>query len=320
MRVDILDPNAVDFDEIVALQRKSFEGARGESQLAGTQTAEYYNWKYLCLGGAAKIAQARDADGLAAMSAIFSLPLICGSLKTTGWQICDIATSPSKRGNGCFGFCLDALKETLSDGEIFFGFPNVNSAPGVRKIGWKTIDVLRVFAGIVPNLSERPHIEQIETFGHKQDFLAGLLAKTGRVMIDRSASYMNHRYCSMHRPLYSSFVYQSEDGLQGFLVVRPLDIFGLRFCIVMECFAINQVVQRELLLHAGSWSLKNRCNFTLAFNNLSGAFGLMDCGLIPISQRFSPRPLILMGQLIGSQNSLLTSAPWTSCIGDWDGL
>jgi hypothetical protein len=320
MSVRVLDPNALDFDEIVSLQRRSFMGVGHAGRLGDTQTAAYYQWKYFSLGGSARIAQVRDANGLAAMCAIFSLPLVHRGASTIGWQICDIATCPSRRGKGYFMECLDALRKTLPVGDIFFGFPNINSAPGVTKIGWTKIDVLRVFAGVVFNFSQRPGVRQIEHFGPEQDILAKILAIDDRAMIERSSSYMNRRYCSAKRQLYSSFIYDDGSGCHGFIVLRPLDIFGIRCCVIIDCLAINHNIELELYLHAGSWCRKEGCIFILSFNNVWSRFGLASRGLLPILQQLSPRPLILMGQSIGVENETFINGPWVSHIGDWDGL
>jgi hypothetical protein len=63
MTIDIVCAEAVDFDEIVRLQRESFDGVAGSTQLDAVQIPEYYRWKYLPAWGTAKVAQIRNANG-----------------------------------------------------------------------------------------------------------------------------------------------------------------------------------------------------------------------------------------------------------------
>ncbi len=217
MKVETLTAGTVDFDELARLQRKSFEGVADPDQLEGVQTPEYYRWKYTLAGGEARIAQIRTDNGeLVAMNSAFPLTLTLGDSTTRGWQSCDTATHPSARGKGYFLKCLSALKETFTDGEVFFGYPNSNSTRGFTKFGWQKISTLQLFAGIIPPLPMPPKIRRIDRFGPDQDDLATRLAQSGRIMIQRSAAYMNDRYCSPQRPLYTSFIYEDAGKFSRF--------------------------------------------------------------------------------------------------------
>ncbi|MFZ0679313.1 GNAT family N-acetyltransferase, partial [Candidatus Binatus sp.] len=204
MKIELLTASTVDLDELGRLQRESFLGVADPDQLAGVQTPEYYRWKYTQAGGEARIAQIRNDNGeLVAMNSAFPVTLTNGDKTTRGWQSCDTATHPSARGRGYFLKCLNALKETFDEGEVFFGYPNANSAHGFTKFGWQRISTLQIFAGIIPPFSALPKIRRIDRFGPEQDDLAARLAAPGRIMIQRSAAYMNDRYCSPQRPLYT---------------------------------------------------------------------------------------------------------------------
>jgi hypothetical protein len=322
VKVETLTASTVDFDELAQLQRKSFEGVADPGQLEDVQTPEYYRWKYTLAGGEARIAQIRNDSGeLVAMNSAFPLTLTNGDRTTRGWQSCDTATHPSARGKGYFLKCLSALKETFTEGEVFFGYPNANSTRGFTKFGWQKISTLQPFAGIIPPLSTPSNIRRVDRFGPEQDNLARRLAGSGRIMIQRSAAYMNDRYCSPQRPLYTSFIYEDAgEGFQGFVVARPLAIYGMSLCLVVDCQATTRRIERQLLSQIGRWGREQRHFLTLTINSVSKPLSLASSGLMPIPNRLSPRPLILMGQAIGSTAQAFIDHRWAAYVGDWDGF
>jgi hypothetical protein len=319
MSIDVVCAEALDFDEIVRLQRECFKGVTGSTQRDDVQTADYYHWKYFPACGSAKIAQIRNEDGeLTAMSAMFPAVLRLGDKTIKGWQACDFASNPSARGKGWL--CLRALNEMIREGEVFFGYPNANSAPVVTKVGWKKIDTLNVFIGVVPSFFGRAGICQVDQFGPTQDDLAPRLASYGRVMSERSAAYMNTRYCSPKRPLYTSFICEHDGACEGFIVVRKLEMRGLRVCVIMDWLATSPAFERRLFLHAGSWAWAQGIFVTVVVSNLWKRMRLAGRGLLPFPQQLSPRPLVLMVNATGSTAQSLMERKWIAHVGDWDGL
>ncbi len=319
--INVVDAAKVDYGEIVKLQRKSFEGVTGSEELNITQVADYYQWKYEQPIGYAKVAQVRDKDrNLVAMNSAFPLTLIQGNKTLRGWQACDSATHPSARGKGLFYKCIQAISASLENNELCFGYPNINAEPAYHKLGWKTITKLRLFAGIIPGFSRRPCAHEINRFGQAQDMLAGKIAKPDQIMILRNAAYMNNRYFSPRRPLYTCFAYEDDHGYQGYIVVRYVSMHGLRFAMIMECFALNENVERKLYLHVGSWCLAHRCLFTLTLTATKKALGLFGRGLCPVPHKLVPRPLILMGEAKGPDAQAFLNQKWGCFVGDWDGF
>ncbi|HEY3998536.1 MAG TPA: hypothetical protein VGO93_06705 [Candidatus Xenobia bacterium] len=315
MKLEVVTAASVDYDEIVRLQREAFFGVASQEQLDANQTPQYYKWKYTMAGGEARVAQVRDAGGmLVAMNSMFPLALTDGTRTVRGWQSCDTSTHPKARGQGWFVKCLQALKATLSDGDIFFGFPNRNSTTGFVKSGCQRLSILSMFAGIIPTFRPRPFVERIERYGPEQDALARRLPG-GRMMIARTAAYLNDRYHSPQKSLYTSFVYQGQGGPEGFLVVRPLLMYRMRFGLVMECMATSLDIERELHLHAGSWCRQEGIIFALTLNNVSDRGALMSRGLFPVPQRITPRPVVLMAEVMGAGP---LPSQWASHVGDWD--
>ena len=153
-----------DLEEIALFQHRCFEGHAGEAERAAVQTSDYYLWKYTLLQPA-RIAELRRKGRLVAMCAAFPVQLSAGRGPVTGWQICDIATAPSERRKGHFKACLAVLTDALPSTDVFFGFPNSRSAPQLTAMGWRYVDRLSPFAGIIPNLTAIETVHRVERFG-----------------------------------------------------------------------------------------------------------------------------------------------------------
>ncbi len=305
-----------DFDEIALFQQWCFQTRSGASERTTVQTPSYYLWKYTIIGPA-KIAQLRREGALVAMCAAFPVQLSASGVRVTGWQICDIATKPSERRKGFFQACLQVLSDSLSPADVFFGFPNRYSAPLLAERGWQAVETLTSFAGIIPNARPIDHVHRLDRFGEAQDTLVGNLKTSDRLTIIKSSTYMNARYCSAHRPIYVCCALSDCSDYRGWIVLRTLNMFGVRVCIIMDFFAVDAVAKRMLLQHAGSWSRQQRCVATISFNNKWGRFDLLRHGLVAIPSMIVPRPLVLM---TARTAGLAGASRWLSYVGDWDGM
>lgn len=304
-----------DLEEVALFQRRCFEGHAGEAERAAVQTLDYYLWKYTLLQPA-RIVELRRNGRLVAMCAAFPLQLGAGRGQLTGWQICDIATEPSERRKGHFKVCLATLSDTLPSTDVLFGFPNSRSAPQLAAMGWRYVGKLSPFAGIIPNRTAIDTVHRVDRFGDSQDLLARNLGQPDRLRIIRSSAYMNARYCSELRPVYSCYVIRNCAEDLGWIVLRTMRLFGVKLSVIMDTFAVDPISERLLIRHAGFWSHQHGCLATVSFNNQWRALDLLRCGLIPISPLLTPRPLDLMV----SGAHAWSTGHWHSHVGDWDGL
>ncbi len=204
----------------------------------------------------------------------------------------------------------------LGDG-VFFGFPNSRSAPQLRAMGWRYVDSLSPFAGIIPHLTAIETVHRVDRFGDAQDQLVRNLALSDGLRIIRSSAYMNARYCSALRPVYSCYVVRNGGAEDcGWIVLRTLRLFGVKVSVIMDAFAVDAVSQRLLIRHAGFWTREQGCAATVSFNNQWRALDLLRYALIAIPPLMMPRPLVLM--VSGAHAS--GTDHWHSHVGDWDGL
>jgi len=255
-----------DLEGIALFQQRCFDGHAGEAEWAAVQTSDYYLWKYTLLQPA-RIAELRCNGRLVAMCAAFPVQLSVGRGPVTGWQICDIATTPSERRKGFFKACMAVLAEGLPSSDVFFGFPNSHSAPQLAAIGWRSVDTLSPFAGVIHHRTAIGTVRRVDRFGDAQDLLVRSVAPSDRLQIIRSSAYMNARYCSALRPVNSCYVVRNGAEDCGWIVLRTLRLFGVKVSVIMDAFAVDAVAQRSLIRHAGFWSRQQGCFATVSFNN-----------------------------------------------------
>ncbi|MEK6805792.1 MAG: GNAT family N-acetyltransferase [Pseudomonadota bacterium] len=322
MNIDLLDPAKVDLGELAWLAHVAFKGVTGTSHFsaltAELQNAEHYWRKYHAAAGRARIAAVRENGNLLAMNAMVPVALRSGSGTALGWQSCDTATHPDARGRGLFMACLKALKEQLADGDIFFGYPNANSMPGLTKFGWGKRAVLDAYVALLPGISDEPGIRQIDRFDSHFDPFARSLVSAGSVCIERSAAYLNWRYFSSPQSPYAALVYDMGAGLEGYAVVRAVSSGARRVCIVMEVFGATLDVERTLLRAATGWARRARAWPTVMFTNRWGDRTWLRHGWMRLPRRLSPRQLVLMGSGVGQAGQQVFDLDWRAFVGDWD--
>lgn len=311
MKIDVISADELDYEELAEFQRRCFANVAGGANLAAVQTPAYYTWKYRSPAGQAKIAQVRVDGRLVAMNAMFPLQLVQAGSHFRGWQSCDTATAPEGRGQGYFLKCLAALLEALPQGDSFFGFPNINSTPGFLKFGWAKLARLRLFAGVTVLPGARHALNEISAFDAGHAAIEEQLSRRTSVMVHRSAAYLNHRYLSESRRLYTCF---ATEG--GYAVVRDVQIGERRLALIMDMQATAPADEGRLMGQIKTWARDSKCIGVIAITNAERRLSLVRHGLMPVPHRFSPRPLVLMAQP-GRRDA---GASWDCHIGDWDGF
>jgi hypothetical protein len=323
LQISVLSPDQVDFNEILMLQKEAFKEIMARNAMESVQTAELYRWKYNPPAGAAKIAVVRDGNKLVAMNSMFPLILKNGEEKIRIWQSCDTATAPEARGKGLFIQCLKALRNELQRDEIFFGFPNHNSAPGFVKFGWKDRGTLLTSVRFIPAWvgSSQSSIKQVLRFDSSQDEFAERWSKLGGPAIYRDAAYMNWRYFQHPDVRYFCFRSVGRDGVQlGHLVLREIFVKNRRALIIMENLALDsktEAAQRKFAIVKAS---EMGIRYVLMMNNRISALSALSSMYIPIPERFLPKRQVLMGAGNSDRASQAFDMDWRVEIGDWDGF
>ena len=95
-----------------------------------------------------------------------------------GW----VYVTPDARGKGYFIKCLNNLRDALAADDVFYGFPNHNSAPGFAKIGWQEKGVVTSWINVLPLVSQRRarDILALGDFDSRQDQFSNKLSGATR--------------------------------------------------------------------------------------------------------------------------------------------
>ena len=322
MEIDILDPVTADLEELAELQRESFKGVTGttalDKLLCRLHSAEHYQRKYNAPAGNAKIVVIRDQGKLLAVNAMVPETLRHELGTLLGWQSCDTATHPDARGRGLFRTCVTALREQLTNGEVFFGYPNANSMPGFASFGWVARGMLDAYMAPLRPFSVAKEIQQISRFDDRFDEFAIQMIIPGSICIERSAAYLNWRYFSFADSPYSAFTYSINSILEGFVVVRTLPLQAGDACIILEIFGTSSDIEGALLRAAIRWGADHGAWPALLFSNCWGERTWLRHGFVRLPRRVSPRQLALMGTGIGDAGRKALELIWLAHIGDWD--
>lgn len=322
MEIEFLDPATADLEELAHLQREAFKGVIGTSALdrllGSLHSAEHYRRKYLAPAGKARIVAVREQGRLLACNAMVPETLRHQDGTALGWQSCDTATHPDARGRGLFKTCITALRDQLSEGEIFFGYPNANSMHGFAKLGWVERGMLDAYAALLPSFSGDRAITEVRKFDVSFDQFASRMTRLGTVCIERSSAYLNWRYLSHAGSPYSAFAYMADGRPEGYVVVRTLPLRFGNACVVLEVFGITPEVEGALLRAAVRWGWRRRAVPTLVFSNCWGERTWLRHGFTRLPRSVSPRQLALMGMGMGEPGRRVMALEWRAQIGDWD--
>lgn len=322
MEIDLLDAATADLEELAELQREAFRGVTGTSALdkllGSLHSPDHFQRKYLAPAGKAKIVAVREQGKLLAVNAMVPETLRHERGTALGWQSCDTATHPDARGRGLFKICVTTLREQLTDGEIFFGYPNANSMAGFAKVGWVKCGMLDAYVAPLPSFMGDRAIQQISRFGDQFDEFARRMILPGSVCIERSAAYLNWRYFSHAQSPYSAFAYVQDGRLEGFVVVRSLPLRSGDACVVLEVFGTSSKIEGALLRAAIRWGSSKRAWPALVFSNCWGERTWLRHGFIRLPRRVSPRQLALMGTGVGAAGRQVLELEWRAHVGDWD--
>mgnify|MGYP001237534433 CR=1 FL=1 len=321
--IDIISPDSLDLDEYTSLQRKSY------SELLTSRNVNnefinnnYYTWKYHPPSGNAKIAIIKDKEAIVAANAMIPYNISGNKYNLKGWQSCDTATLPRYRGRGFFQKCIHALKESINENEIFFGFPNNNSISGFKKIGWIENSIITTWINpyLIFRKKHNDQIIEIKTFDIRFDDFFSQYKQKNLILLEKNSSYLNWRYCDNKNHTYTIFALIKNNSLKGFSVVRKANVLSNTICLIMELFSENNKYESDLLHQITWWAKKQNLKHAVLLDNQIPFMQQLSNGYFPVWHRILPKRQVFMGCVIGN-NSIyknLMSCNWKIQTGDWD--
>lgn len=318
----LLDADSLDYAAFVRLQKEAFNALLTKLKASDAyMTPEYFAWKLHPPLRTALITVIREGSEYIASNVMVPVVLTRSSETITGWQSGDSATAPAARGKGYFLKCQNRLREAMGDDELFYGFPNKTSAPGLAKLGWKERGVVTIWISPLPLVTRRrsTRVGEIDRFDERQDELARRLSARPHVMTERSAAYLDWRYRRHPLNRYTLLALREGDRHDGFAVLRTADVMGRRMALVMELWALDRRGERALLRHAAGWAVEQGVGFMVAFDTALPLASGLGGGLVPVPHRLLPKRQVLMVQpKPGEPPRRFMAAPWRVQMGDWD--
>jgi hypothetical protein len=208
--------------------------------------------------GAAKFAVALAGGEVVGMIALVPTKLRSAAGHIMAYQAIDTVVDPACRGQGLF-VRLGALTQDRDrvGGDILWGFPNANAAPGwYGRLGWTNFGAVPMLikplrTGFIFGRVQRAlrridfplartsgeQFEPIDEFGADCGALWTAAAAEMGITVDRSADWMRWRLVDKPGADYRVVALRGKAGLGGLVATRLADKHGARLCYCMDAFA-----------------------------------------------------------------------------------
>ena len=272
---------------------------------------------------------------------------------------CDTMTHPAYRKQGMFVTLAQELYAELAERfgvTTVWGFPNANSHPGfVGKLGWfdiyefptwvKPIQSRHVIqryvrssalAGILGAVADRLYqlvapkptpprqcsIQEISGFDERFDALWTRHRSVARIVQIRDATYLRWRYLAAPAFEYRPFEVTVAGSLKGYVILRILTLFNLRFGAVVDLFPcpiVDAEITREVLSFAQLYAAERDCAFLTALLPPAHASHLTRFGFVKVPEAMNLRKWYFGARCAGADEPLLRDINnWYITYGDSD--
>jgi hypothetical protein len=272
---------------------------------------------------------------------------------------CDTMTDPDYQKQGIFVTLARELNAGIADRHgvtTVFGFPNDSSHPGfVGKLGWFDVHVFplrvkpiqsrrmlqrylgsrtlsaalgavadRAYRVVTPRVREprRCRIEPLARFDERFDALWARHAGLARVIQVRDRAFLDWRYFGVPHYEYRPFAVHVNGQLEGYFVVRVLELFDLPLAALVDLFPcplVDDEVTREVLAFAQLRAADAGAAFLTALLPPAHARHLIRFGFLSVPDRLNPRRWYFGARCAASDEPLLGDINnWYITYGDAD--
>ena len=298
--------------------------------------------------GPSRFVVASRGDEIVGMIALIPTRLRNAPGGGLGYQAADTAVHPSCRGKGLFTkMGRVAQDHEQTDGEILWGFPNANAAPGwYGRLGWTNFGAVpllmrplrtsfllgRVRPALraidLPLIGQSRVVPEVyesgEQLGNDFERLRDMAAAKFEMSVDRTSDWMRWRLWDKPGADYRCVGLRSGEDLEAFVATKIAEKHGGRLCYVMEALAapgrerqLTALLGAELSLAARkgaevalAWCPKFAPNFP-AYRK--AGFWSVPRRMRPIEINFGARALVPEAQAVTA-----TDARWYICFLDSD--
>lgn len=267
--------------------------------------------------GEAKFAVASTGDRIVGLIALVPTRLRRGEVLVRGYQAIDTAVHSSCRGRGIF-VQMGALAQDPQKlaGDVLWGFPNANAAPGwYGRLGWTNFGQVPLlmrplrssflFGRIhpklrdidVPLIGNHPSPSRIYTDDAQltSDFegLWQQVVPQLEITVDRGGEWLRWRLMDKPGANYRCVGMKSAAGdLQAFVASKVSDKHGGRLCYVMEAMATSehQSDLAKLLLAEIALAARGGAEVALAWcpKSAPNYSAYRKAGFLPVPPRLRP--------------------------------
>jgi hypothetical protein len=299
--------------------------------------------------GQPKFAIAQRSEDIVGLIALVPTRLRCGTRELLGYQAIDTAVHPSCRGRGLFVQMgkLAQDPEALG-GDVLWGFPNANAAPGwYGRMGWTNFGQVPLlmrplrssflFSLVHPKLRkvDFPLVRDREISAEVYDDEARLssdfdqlwqrVAPQFGIAVDRNGEWMRWRLMDKPGTSYRCVGLKSGAGeLQAFAALKIADKHGGRLCYVMEAMGSPEC-QRELaqLLRAElSFAAQSGAEVALAWcpKSAPNYRAYRRVGFLPVPHRLRPIEINFGARALREESAAAAQpgVPWYASFLDSD--
>jgi GNAT acetyltransferase-like protein len=344
-----------DADGILALRRAVF----GEVDQARLRP-DVWRWQFVDNpAGAGFIRVADDAGTIVGQYAAIPTRFLVDGTERIFAMSCDTMTHPRYQKQGMFVTLARELYDDLAARhgvETVWGFPNDASHPGfVGKLDWfdvhvfptmvkplRSAPVLQRWVGspalaravgavgdaawrlVAPRARapRRAEILPLVRFDERFDELWSRHRGLARVIQVRDARHLEWRYLAARLFDYHAFEVRVAGRLEGFFVLRALELFDLPFGALVECFPfplVDEVVTRDVLGFAERWMRERGAAFLTALVPPGQVRHLSRFGFLKVPDRLNLRRWYLGARSSGAAAPVLRDvASWHVTYGDAD--
>jgi hypothetical protein len=310
MEVRVLDSDSIDFSDMRRLLEQAF-AFRSESKVkVEIPTSKSLEFKYQTLNKDSRLAAVFHNDEIVAMNGLIPLEIRRSGVDCIGWMSCDSATHPDFQGQGLFRKCVTSLEDSLPPGTLIFGFPNSNSMPGFKKMGWLNLGEIDLyFSPQLPGGKKSISIRRVEmeSFTSPGSFTNGIV---------KSDSYLNWRY-SHHRGAYNLHKISDKD-FSFTTITRDILIMGKKITMILEVMSDQKMFSgvhlRKICEEQGTVGL-------LVAPEMFTGIQLGKSGFFRVPKFLVSRRIHLAGKMTGEVGSSLPIPnSWQLSLGDFDAI
>jgi hypothetical protein len=214
-------------------------------------------FNYDCPTGANRIAVIEDPTVGKLIASYGLLPI---RLRINGREInaslcTNVNTHPEYQGKGLFvrigKYALGREEEFATP--VSLGMPNQRAYPGHMKVGWDVMCKLSFLEK--HDCKSKPHrCQKIDQFDERFDRFQKHISERFSFIVVKDHRFMNWRF--VHRPdqHYTSFVYEDQSDIRGYVVLKHFDDKDYRKSHILDIQAEDDDAMQELIAAAETFA------------------------------------------------------------------